>query len=576
MQNIRRPLQGGACKENGTMTANTLTTMIGGLRIALQSLADKHGVTLVVGGAEASTDGHTITLPDLPADDATAALLARGYIDHETAHIRFTDFTVPVRPWLNLIEDVRVEAAQGRAYPGCAVNLRQLVAHLKGQGRFRGQPSNPLSLLMAWASCQGRTTVLGQPLGEVAQQMEQASRTLFAASFCDAFAKLVAQIGHCDSTHDCEALATRIETLIQAQATKTPRVSQQQRRVQDSSSADSAACEDSEAPPDQAAAELGLGEDTAGGAAATTRQLQALQQATVADATAAASELELGALLQQALGDEHQGAVKDGALELIPSTYHHAGYGDNDANQRRVEQCLGFDQARRQTAQLRARLAGLLQALRWRRSSPKLLGHRLDREAVHRLACATPDARCFASRRQKQAENTAVLILGDRSGSMDGERLSLATQAAFVTAEALELLPGVCCAVGFFPWEEQVAQLKSFGEKPKASRFDLHAGGSTPMAEALLWAGMQLTSRAEPRKILVFMTDGRPDNELSARAALQRLGSCGIETYGIGILDRSLLQWMPDGARSIAKVEELPAALVGLLKDALISWRRAG
>src|SRR5690606_34859944 len=101
------------------------TTVIGGLRIALQSLADKLGVTLAVGGSEACTNGSVITLPDLPPGDEEAALLARGYIDHETGHVRHTDFGIPVRPWLNLIEDVRIEREQGLAFPGCAVNLRQ-------------------------------------------------------------------------------------------------------------------------------------------------------------------------------------------------------------------------------------------------------------------------------------------------------------------------------------------------------------------------------------------------------------------------------------------------------------------
>jgi hypothetical protein len=74
-----------------------LSTVIGGLRIALQSLADKLGVHLVIGGSDAGTNGEVILLPDLPGDDEEAALLARGYIDHETAHIRFTDFGLPAR-----------------------------------------------------------------------------------------------------------------------------------------------------------------------------------------------------------------------------------------------------------------------------------------------------------------------------------------------------------------------------------------------------------------------------------------------------------------------------------------------
>ncbi len=169
-----------------------------------------------------------------------------------------------------------------------------------------------------------------------------------------------------------------------------------------------------------------------------------------------------------------------------------------------------------------------------------------------------------------------MVILGDRSGSMDGEQMSVAVQSAFVTAEALELLPGVACAVGFFPWgSTQVAQLKDFGEKPKASRFALTANGGTPMAEALLWAGMKLSHRKEPRKIIVVMTDGQPADVPATLRAMDRLSGCGIETYGIGILDKNILHWLKEGARSIDRIEELPKALVDVLKEALVERRQA-
>jgi nitric oxide reductase activation protein len=300
-----------------------------------------------------------------------------------------------------------------------------------------------------------------------------------------------------------------------------------------------------------------------------------LQQAASADAETASKEVNVGELLKQALGIEHRQAARAGTLEVIPDTHHHVGGTNAGGDQKRVEQALGLDQARRLTAQMRARLAGLFQAVRLQRSSPKQEGHRLDREAVHRIACATPDPRYFSSRRPRPKENTAVVILGDRSGSMDGEKMLVAIQSTFVTAEALELLPGVACAVGFFPWDRQVAQLKDFGEKPKASRFAIDASGGTPMAEALLWAGMKLSHRKEPRKIIVVMTDGHPDDDLSVRKAMERLSHCGIETYGIGILDRNILHWLPEDSRTIDRIEELPKALVDVLKEALVERRQA-
>ena len=117
-------------------------------------------------------------------------------------------------------------------------------------------------------------------------------------------------------------------------------------------------------------------------------------------------------------------------------------------------------------------------------------------------------------------------------------------------------------------------ELKPFGAKPRAGFFNIGSSGGTPMAEALLWAGMLLTHRPERRKIVIPMTDGSPDDLAKTRKAVERLRSCGIEVYGIGILDNSMLTWLKESS-VIRQIEELPAALIGLLKEALITKRKA-
>ena len=194
--------------------APKISTIIGGLRIALQALAEKMGVVLRIEGDMAYTDGETIVIPTLPADDREAATLARGYVDHEAAHIAHTDFSIAVTQWTNIIEDVRIEKEQGKRYPGCAVNLKNLTALLETKGKFRGTPEQPLSMLMSWACCRSRSDVLDQPLGEIALDAEEFCRNAFGGLFCDQFALLIARIGACESTADSEQLAKEIEELI--------------------------------------------------------------------------------------------------------------------------------------------------------------------------------------------------------------------------------------------------------------------------------------------------------------------------------------------------------------------------
>lgn len=528
-----------------------ISTVIGGLRIALQALGARMGVTLRIEGDQAYTNGSEIIIPTLPPDDQKAAVLARGYVDHEAAHVRHSDFGRNMGAWGELIEEVYIEKKQCADYPGCAINLRDLIAILKHEdGSFRGTKSQSMSLLTSWLVCRGRATVLGQPLGDYADDMETWSRQTFGDPFCDRFAACVARIGSCDSLDDCVNLGKEIEALI---SNPPPPQNENRKKKQD--------------PGDSSA--------SGAGKPATANQVDNLEKLRSADVGKAAQKVDLGRIVAQMLDKEHQVGELTGQLEEIPDTYQPtSGAGSGAGDQKRIEGEMGFDQARRQTSGLRTQLAGLLQAVRLQQCNAKKAGHRIDSRSVYRVACRTPDTRIFAARRDKVDDNTAIVLLTDRSSSMDLHKMSMALQATFVTAEALELLPGVTCAAGAFPWGKGVVELKPFGAKPRAGCFNIGSSGGTPMAEALLWAGMLLTHRTERRKIVIPMTDGRPDDTIKTKRAVVRLRACGVEVYGIGILDTSILSWLKEAA-VIKQIEELPAALIGLLKEALVTKRKA-
>ena len=58
-------------------------------------LGDRYGVQVRIGGKEACTNGKVIHLPSLPIDcEAELLALARSFVDHESGHIRHTDFSV--------------------------------------------------------------------------------------------------------------------------------------------------------------------------------------------------------------------------------------------------------------------------------------------------------------------------------------------------------------------------------------------------------------------------------------------------------------------------------------------------
>ena len=96
-------------------------------------LGNQYGVTVEIGGSEAYTDGKTIHLPALPLDSEPELItMIKGYTDHESAHIRETDFEILRKANLtpfqhnlfNILEDWRVEERLSARYPGCRENFR--------------------------------------------------------------------------------------------------------------------------------------------------------------------------------------------------------------------------------------------------------------------------------------------------------------------------------------------------------------------------------------------------------------------------------------------------------------------
>lgn len=98
-------------------------------------LSQQFGIRVIWKHGECKTNGKVIYLPTLP-DDAPDDLLAavHGYLDHETAHILFTDFgsikAMPQPPTeaqmlcINVVEDVRIERKISSIFPGSSINLR--------------------------------------------------------------------------------------------------------------------------------------------------------------------------------------------------------------------------------------------------------------------------------------------------------------------------------------------------------------------------------------------------------------------------------------------------------------------
>ena len=198
---------------------------------------------------------------------------------------------------------------------------------------------------------------------------------------------------------------------------------------------------------------------------------------------------------------------------------------------------------------------------------------------------AVGDPRVFARKRERVAVNTAIHLVIDLSGSMgapvrsgDGtvkRRCQIAQESALALALALDGINGVSVAVTAFPGlsgvDDLVTTLVRHGEHPRARAGAFLQGqrGGTPMAGALWFAAADLLARPESRRIVLLLTDGKPDNHADTTEILQLCAASGLETVGVGIdVDVSTLFRT---ALRVRDVTELKTALFGAAERLLLA-----
>ena len=105
------------------MRRHNPNTIQGALPLVARAVGRRLDVTVEIGGSDAYTDGTHIQLPALPLDMSceNMATLAFGYLEHEAAHVRYTDMD-NFKPdnglhqmFTNIFEDVRIEKALGKS-----------------------------------------------------------------------------------------------------------------------------------------------------------------------------------------------------------------------------------------------------------------------------------------------------------------------------------------------------------------------------------------------------------------------------------------------------------------------------
>lgn len=582
-------------------------------------LGRNYGVEVRIGGDEAKTNGNLILIPALP-QDCEAELLgyARGYIDHEAAHIRHSDFktlndakldavTVTIA---NAIEDWRIEERQAELFPGCRQHFDWLTRKLCLQGRQ--EETEKAGVVPAFSILEYVILVTSAwAVPEVWKELQPVRNKLdtqFPGLRTEMDAVLDRAHADCPDTAAAIAYAHEITAIIKSW--HKPQPQPQEDRKQQSSEKSSSEGQGEGDSPDTGSGDLTDDENTqehkgenrqkdtpsptcpeksepgdtdseqqterpascgtdSSPQTEESKQTQSYPQAQkstetepgIADLFARDAEdlpQTRGERAAQTLTGHHD----PGAKALLSVAVEGAATPYTASSSEKEE-------ALRASIALRNRLQGLLQAHTRQGVSTGRRG-RLETAKLHRLRIGNP--RMFRKEEERAGLNTAVHILLDVSSSMRGKPIALARQTCFAVAKALYGIKGVNPAVTAFPavWPyASVCPIMRHGTAlPRYLDTDSHGG--TPLAQALWWAMQTMLPLTEERKLILVVTDGAPDSPESSIKALDTARKTGFEVYGIGIRNGSIAHLLPKSSRVVWDLPELPPAMFDLLQGALL------
>ncbi|QLU52839.1 VWA domain-containing protein [Citrobacter sp. RHBSTW-00696] len=542
------------------------------LPIVAAAYGEKFGVKVLIQGQDAFTDGERIVIPTANPDDPHYQQIAWGYLAHEAAHIRHTNFDMvqkasskPIRKaLLNIIEDVRIENELAKDYPGTRRSISQVIEYMVDtQQMCVPEQLEPASNLQAWLLFRLRCHFLGQKaLTPLYQAVDERVRQLFPAAAMSRLSAMLTAVPSLGSTGEVLKLVDAIVAMLEDES----------RPPQDESDADSGndigqdASNDSNNSSDSQIPETdssAMGDVAETGDSDNSDQADNLRQAL--EASAAQFEPDTFAQVAEVLSEQAEG--HQGVTPLSLPQAEQAMLGDEDI----------LTLSASESAQIRARLRGMVQSSQDNRNHAKRHGLRV---ATHRLAASQAgESRLFIQRQPRIAPNAAVHLLVDISGSMgkpigEGNRkyFHVANEAALALAMALEGIPGVVPAVSYFPGihqEVSIALLPKQSVRHRAACFDQKPRGCTPMAQAMWFAANSLLAQKQKRKLMIVLTDGDPDDWAATHDIVDRCRRSGFELLGIGIQTRSVEKFFPQSI-VINDVKDLKRELFEVTQQLLI------
>ena len=517
---------------------NKITELNKALPMVASVLGKKYGVQVEIGGNTACTDGKVIRLPTLPLEsDSVLINLVRGFLDHESAHIRETNFDVLqdkdltpiIKNIWNIFEDWRVENQLAKRFPGCRTNLHWLIAH--EFTKKMKKPKNPAMQILSYLLLTVRAWDV-----EAVKKNRDIVGAFTQQAYPDLYNKLNSLLEQvkvkCLTSENAMRYAKNAAALIKAESLKLEDEKQQGKNAKQKTGS-------AENSKNNLSKEDGI---------------KQLLKARDGDLPNSLGERVAGELEGAAPGNPMRGLSV-----AVESPKHFSALEGAD-----------ISKVKRTSTALHTRLHSLLQS----KTLVRRTGSRHGKLDTGKLYKINHSAKIFLRNGERQGMNTAIHILLDCSSSMRN-KMELASQACYGIANSLHKINGISVGVTAFPADSKLNQICStvcpmlkHGQSLHTN-FNLRPSGSTPMGEAIWWTLQQCYPLRENRKIILIITDGKPDSVENTEKAIEHGKRLGFEFYGIGINNSNIMSILPGSSKFISKLEELAPTMFKLLQDAL-------
>lgn len=505
------------------------------LPIMVNNYSKMFGVSVRMQGTSAYTNGKTITIPRLDINNPAKARLAYGYLAHESAHVRYTDFKLIKQEFIkedllrfslfNILEDSRIEALISREYIGVYENLSLLNDYYEHD----------------WISfCQNvsKINVLNVILSFI-----QSYSQVHCQHFFTSRARAVKLYTHLKNRMK-ERLLKRIAKLTKkcSKAKSSKEVLYFVDEIYEILASDE---NDFKNEKLKFMSEQKLNDEL---------QNYEEKHGTIKDEHQKNFIKELIKLKLASKGDPSNVTPSQSAAKIVEengtgqssSSREDLGlFNEKECQPGKHDYIRHIDGSYALRRALNMKVRSYVEAFGFTTDK----GSRIDPLKAQKVCVG--ETNIFKDRVSNSGFSTSVHLLVDVSSSMltsDGlecTRCEEACKVALMICMALEGIDGIKTMATYFPGdtsEYEIALRDNEKVSHVASRFDQRPRGSTPLAQGLWYAFQKIEKLECRRNIILVITDGMPDSVNNVDTCFKYAKNRNIEIYGLSIRSSLILK----------------------------------